>query len=274
MRRISFVATALALAVTLAPAAGAWAQTQTVNGRIEHIEPGSRTLYFSDGRIVTLAPGATLWVDGREVPIETLRRGMNVVVQTGAAGTMTQAPSASGTMQGHPPVTASGTVARVDSERGIVTFQDGRTLRVSRGSQVWEASNLDDIRPGEQALLSNAYPTGYAAASNVPSDRVRMGRVIKVDPARSMVLLEDGTWIGVAPTTRMRMNGREGRTQVQPGDELIVVIAETQPRPARQRPPVAGGAGAPSALSREALVERWDALQADEVHIIRRPQAP
>jgi len=175
-------------------------------------------------------------------------------------------------------VTASGIVATVDSGRGMVTFQDGRTLRVGRGSQVWEASSLKDIQQGEQALLSNAYPGGYAAAGNMPSDRMRMGRVIKVDPGRSIVLLDDGTWIRIAPTTRMQLNGREGRTQLQPGDELVVVITEiqlraAQPAPRQQAERLQDGAAA-SAMSREALVERWDAPQADEVHIFRRHQSP
>jgi hypothetical protein len=79
MQMLRIFSVVLGTALVLGPSAGAWAQA-LVNGRIEYIEPVSRTLYFSDGRIVTLEPGATLWVDGRELPLETLRRGMTVSV--------------------------------------------------------------------------------------------------------------------------------------------------------------------------------------------------
>lgn len=281
MRTKSIVSTALVTALALAPLSAAWAQGD-VSGRLKHIEPGSRTLYFQDGRIVTLEPGATLWVDGRELPIETLRSGMNVVVRDGGTSGQpsAQASPSPTAVKGHPRVTASGTVAKVDADQGLVTFQDGRTLKLGHGSQVWEESNLNDIQPGEQVLLRDAQPATYAGMTNVPAERMRMGRVVEMDHTRSMVRLDDGHWVRISPTTRMRMNGREAQVQLQPGDELIVVIGEVQPTPQAPRAQAGASEGqrqageAPSAMPREGLVERGDPVQADEVHIFRRRQSP
>jgi hypothetical protein len=119
---------------------------------------------------------------------------------------------------------------------------------------------------------------------------MRMGRAIQVDRARSMVLLDDGTWVQVSPRTRMRLNGQDSRTQtaIVPGDELLIVVSGSQPR-AGERSAVTAGRNAgqqqqqqaaaspspdPSALARESLVDRWDTVQADEVHIFRRHQSP
>jgi hypothetical protein len=277
----------VALVGSLALAPGAWAQTD-VTGRIENFEPASRTLYFNDGRIVTLSPGATLWVDGREIPIETLRRGMTVVVRDDRASSGAQSAStdagrpagAAPALPAHPAVTASGTVARVDADNGVVTFQDGRSLKIERG-QIWEASNLDDVHPGDQVLLQNARPTAYSALGTMHPDRTRMGRAIQVDSARSMVLLDNGTWVRLAPQTRMRLNGQaaQARTVILPGDELIIVVSEaTQPQGGRSAA-MAGGrqaspSDAPSAMAREGLVSRGDIVSADEVHIFRRHQSP
>jgi hypothetical protein len=131
MQMLRILSIVLGTALVLGPPAGALAQAQ-VNGRVAYIEPGSRTLYFTDGRIVTLEPGATLWVDGHELLLETLRR-------------------------------------------------------------------------------------------------------------------------------------KEARTQIAPGDEVIVVVTGEHATPVT---------AAPSAMSREPLVKRGDVVQADDVHIFRRHQSP
>jgi hypothetical protein len=133
-----------------------------------------------------------LWVDGREIPLETLRRGMTVSVREGAAD------EAAPVLPAHPSVTASGTVASVDADKGVVTFQDGRSLKIQRG-QVWEASNLADIHPGDRVLLQDARPTAYSALGAMHPERTRMGRAIQVDRARSMVLLDNGTGVRLSP---------------------------------------------------------------------------
>ncbi|HXH81358.1 MAG TPA: hypothetical protein VNN07_00350 [Candidatus Tectomicrobia bacterium] len=288
--RASIIVGAFTAVLALAPLTAAAQQRPgpgniptDVLGRLQHIEPQSRTLYFQDGRIVTLEPGATIWVDGREVSIETLRPGMTVVVRDGQPATTASAQAqarrstqAAQALPSHPPVTASGTVAKVDEDARTVTFQDGRTLKLGPRSRVWESSELGDIQPGERAMVEAAQPVGYAMGANIPAGRMRMGRVIDVDPARRMVLLDDGTWVYMTPATKMRLNGREMVTTLQPGDELVVVVSET-PATQEQAPAAMPGAVArprTSTAPQGDAALQGSAVRADEIHIIRRPQAP
>jgi len=274
MRARVIASTALAGVLALAPLASA--QTE-VSGRLQHIEPGSRTLYFTDGRIVTLDPGATVWIDGRQVPIETLRDGMAVVIRTAQATPASPHRSPAASMAHRHAM--SGTIASIDSDNRTVTFQDGRTLRLGPGARVWEGSDLDDIRAGEHVMIQGGELAGYAHGGQMSSDRMRTGTVVKMDKGRSMVLLDDGSWVRVTPGTRMHVNGREMVTELQPGDELIIVLAPagSAAAPSAVTPPAGTVvAPAPSALPRESLQEdvHGQALQADMIHIFRRPQSP
>jgi len=265
MRARVIASTALVAVLALTPLASA--QTE-VSGRLQHIEPGSRTLYFTDGRIVTLSPHATVWIDGREVPIDSLRNGMAVVIRTAQASPT--APHGKVHRQ-----VMSGTIASVDSQNRTVTFQDGRTLRLGPGARVWEGSNLDDIRAGEQVMIQGGELAGYARGGQMSSDRIRTGTVVSMDGARSMVLLDDGSWVRITPSTRMHLAGRDTVTQLQPGDELIIVLAP--PGSSAVAAPSPGSAApAPSALPRETLQEsvQGQAVQAEMIHIFRRPQSP
>jgi hypothetical protein len=283
MRCSSIVfATVLAM-VLLLPPARVSAQAD-VSGRLADIEPGSRTLYFTDGRIVTLEPGATLWVDGRQLPIETVRRGMTVSirdVQHSSKSGAAAVDRSERVVAAHPSVDASGTIASIDADGRMVTLQDGRMFKLGNRAEVWEASNLDDIKSGEQVYLRNAQPAGYPSSMKATPDRMRMGRVTRIDGAHSMVLLDNGTWVVIKPTTRMRLNGKQSTVRLQPGDEVLVVIAERQPGATAQTdsgdPAVNRDTAAkdsPSAMPREDLVGRGDVVQADEIQIFRRPQTP
>lgn len=299
MSRITTTAllTALSLALAapgVAQRADAQGQRPTsipadVLGRLEHVDPGSRTLHFEDGRIVTLEPGATIWVDGRELPIETLRPGMTVVIaggkpahaRSGQAGTstpVTAAPAAGVTrLQEHPPVGAWGTVAQVDPQAGVVVFEDGRSLKVGTRGTAWQPIPLDQVRPGDRLFVENAQPTAYQGTTM--SDRVRMGRVARVDSTRKMVLLDDGTWVSLQPSTQTMMNGQVVVTELQPGDQIVIFVDE----------PGAAGTAAPttsttitreapqaSALPRQTLQEdlQGASVRADRIHIMRRHQTP
>ncbi|HEX6209752.1 MAG TPA: DUF5666 domain-containing protein [Methylomirabilota bacterium] len=271
MRAVMIASTALAAVLTLLPLASARAE---MIGRLQHIEPASRTLYFTDGRIVTLAPGASVWVDGRQIPIEALQSGMTIVIGGAPAPRLVQpAPAAKPMADGYH---ASGTIARIDEANRIVTFQDGRSVKLAPGTRIWEASDLDDIHTGERVMIEGGQLAAYGPVGDLSSERTRMGRVIEVDRDRSMALLEDGTWIGVTPTTRMRVDGRDMVTQLQPGDEVIVVLAPPMTATAPRVVVTPGGTPVPSALPRDALQEAWPAriLHADTIHIFRRPQSP
>lgn len=261
MRARVIASTALVAVLALAPLASA--QTE-VSGRLQHIEPGSRTLYFTDGRIVTLSPHATVWIDGREVPIDSLRNGMAVVIRTA------QASPASPHGKAHRHV-MSGTIASVDSQNRTVTFQDGRTLRLGPGARVWEGSSLGDVRAGDHVIVQGGELAAYTHGSQMPADRIRTGTVVSMDGARSMVLLDDGSYVRITPDTRMHLGGRDTVTQLHPGDELIIVLA-----PAAGAPSTGSVSQAPSALPRETLQDsvQGQPVQAELIHIFRRTQSP
>jgi len=299
MSRITTAAllTALSLALAapgVAQCADAQAQRPTsipadVLGRLEHVDPGSRTLHFADGRIVTLEPGATIWVDGRELPIETLQPGMTVVIaggkpaharpgQVGPRAPVTAAPAAgAASLQGHPPVDAWGTVAQVDPQAGVVVFEDGRSLKVGTRGTAWQPIPLDQVRPGDRLFVENAQPAAYQGTTM--SDRIRMGRVARVDSTRKMVLLDDGTWVSLQPSTKTMMDGQVVVTELQPGDQIVIFVDE----------PGTAGTAAPtasttttreepqaSALPRQTLQENLQgaSVRADQIHIMRRHQTP
>ncbi|HXH84438.1 MAG TPA: hypothetical protein VNN07_16150, partial [Candidatus Tectomicrobia bacterium] len=193
-----------------------------------------------------------------------------------ATGVSSQAAQA---VPGHPPVTASGVVARVDEDARTVTFQDGRTLKLGPGSRVWESSEVGDIQPGERAMVESAQPAGYGTGAGIPADRMRMGRVVRVDDGPKMVLLDNGTWVVLSPTTTLKMNGRDTVTTLQQGDEVVVVITETPPgEQALTAPSAMPGAVAqpssPRATPQRELGFQGNAVRAEEIHIIRRPQSP
>lgn len=299
MSRITTTALLAALSLALAAPgiaqrADAQAQRPTsipadVLGRLEHVDPGSRTLHFEDGRIVTLEPGATIWVDGRELPIETLRPGMTVVIagekpgqaRPGQAGVTAPAAAAPATgvirLEEHPPVDVWGTVAQVDPQAGVVVFEDGRSLKVGPRGTAWQPIPLAQVRPGDRLFVENAQPTAYQGTTM--SDRMRMGRVARVDSTRRMVLLDDGTWVSLQPSTRTMMNGEVVVTELQPGDQIVIFVDE--PGPAGTAAPttsttITREAPQASALPRQTLQEDMQgaSVRADRIHIMRRHQTP
>jgi hypothetical protein len=111
------------------------------------------------------------------------------------------------------------------------------------------------------------------------SDRIRMGRVARVDSTRKMVLLDDGTWVSLQPSTKTMMDGQVVVTELQPGDQIVIFVDE----------PGTAGTAAPtasttttreepqaSALPRQTLQENLQgaSVRADQIHIMRRHQTP
>lgn len=90
--------------------------------------------------------------------------------------TLTEGPAP---IPDHPPVTTSGVVASFDVTGGIVTFQDGRMVKLTDGSTVLGR----DLRPGDELFVVMAGPmegspppsalTAPDGAADVPSARPR-----------------------------------------------------------------------------------------------------
>lgn len=251
-RRILLAFAAVALAATTV-----WAQGRDVTGTVAYIDAATRTIYLTDGRSLRVAPGALITVDGREFPIEALRPGATVTV----ASVSPASPTVS-TPLGHPPIDASGTVARIDRHNGIITLQDGRMLKMTDQTLVWQPSRIDTLQPGAQVFVRNAQPV-FASTPGAPGG-MRMGTVLSVDPANALIRLDDGTLVRVTPATKLRMSDRDLLlSDLRRGDEVMIST----------RPPVVTDSGvAVSALPREALGAVT--LDASEIQVMRRVQAP
>jgi hypothetical protein len=247
----------LALAVLALTATTVWAQGRDVTGTVAYVDAANRTIHLTDGRSLRVAPGALINVDGRQFPIEALRPGATVTV----ASASPVSPTVS-TPPGHPPIDASGTIARIDRYNNIITLQDGRMLKMTDQTLVWQPSRIDTLYPGAQVFLRNAQPV---FASTPAPAATRMGTVLSVDPGNTLIQLDDGTLVRVTPATRLRMGDRDLLlSDLRRGDEVMIST----------RAPVVTDSGvAVSALPREAT-SGVITLDASEIQVMRRVQAP
>jgi hypothetical protein len=147
----------------------------------------------------------------------------------------TSAPSSStaavAPIPGHPPITTTGVVAKIDPATGVVVFQDGRTVKLTDRSKVLTPVDLAAVRPGTPVVVRNAVPVA-TPSTRAAGKRQRMGTVASVDQQNQLVRLTDGTSLRVKDSTNMHM-GTQGATiiltDLRPGDELVIVMADEAP---------------------------------------------
>jgi hypothetical protein len=154
---------------------------------------------------------------------------------------------------GHPPITTSGVVKSFDHATMILTFQDGRMVKITDQTQVQPAVG-GRLRPGEQVIVTNAMPVGVwdpsqRAALKTTLNQQRMGTVASVDEPGRTVSLTDGSTVNVPSSTRIHM-GTAGTVitlgDVHPGDELVVIMVDSRAPTADVTAPAT-----PSALPRD-----------------------
>jgi hyperosmotically inducible protein len=156
-------------------------------------------------------------------------------------------------------IDATGVVSSVDTATGTITLQDGRVLRATSDTVVWQAEPLKDVRPGTQVLVRGAVPVGVQPAVTTAPPEWRMGTVSRVDHGASHIVLSDGTVVRVSSATVVHRRGtRVGLDQVAPGAEVVV---RTQPT----RTVSAEGSALPGAVSSAAL------LDASEINVVWTP---
>lgn len=159
-------------------------------------------------RIVQIAS----WVKG-------VKRIVNDIQVSGDATSSTVATSPSTRPSGSARVDATGSVATVDRTTGALALADGRVVRVTDGTLIWQATTVEALRPGTQVLIRNGTPGGVAGRA---ADW-RMGTVRSVDRAAGRLVLTDGTVVRVTPSTIVQ-RGSERLTldALQPGSEIVV----------------------------------------------------
>lgn len=261
----------VAMVSTLALGAPALAQQEAplgeIRGTVEHIDQATGTIHLTDGQVIHVEPGTTIRVDGETVTLGALQRGAAVVVSQ-----QPTPPAAPGALATHPPVDATGTIARVDPQTRTIVFQDGRRFQATNRTSVWQPSALDAVQPGAQVFLQDAQPTGFQAAAGQPAvtGDYRMGTVAHVDEDQAIVRLRDGTNVRVSPGVRLHSEGRVvAMRDLQPGDEVMIRL---KPAPAAAPGVAERVEDAPAALPGTALHEVT--VGADDVQVFRRPQAP
>jgi hypothetical protein len=160
---------------------------------------------------------------------------------------------------GHPPITTSGVVSSFDAGTGILSFEDGRMVKLTDQSTAGPGGAV--VRPGDRIVVQNVLPVGVRSGPKTLVDRAhRMGTVASVDEPNAVVRLTDGTTLRVASTTNIH-SGVAGSsmllTDLRPGDEVVVVLvdeAAAAPPVASAAPPAPGTnvTTSPSALPRQA----------------------
>jgi len=209
IRTIGFPTTIVALSLA---AATAFAQETQISGTVSSIDPATRTISFADGSVVRLQPGAIVMINGRQSALESLTPGTNATVVSRGPNTGTVGTSPASSTYG-----MTGTVAQVDRQNGVITLQDGRTVRLSGQSFVWQATPIQAIQPGSQIFVGNVQSAAVSAQQPVavaPQQPVAVapppavvGTVRSVDRNNSVIALQDGTYVKVLPTTRVQSGG-------------------------------------------------------------------
>jgi hypothetical protein len=158
---------------------------------------------------------------------------------------------------GHPPITASGVVSSFDAGTGILSFEDGRMVKLTDQSTAGPGGAV--VRPGDRIIVQTVLPVGVRSGPKLLVDGAhRMGTVAAVDEPNAVVRLTDGTTLRVASTTNIH-SGVAGSsmllTDLRPGDEVVIVLVDdpAAPRAAATAPPASSTdvTTSPSALPRQ-----------------------
>lgn len=245
----------------------AYAQVPETRGTVQRVDTLTRTIYFTDGRTLRLDPTTRLYVGNREVRLTDVQPGWILATAgpTVAPGTVVAQPIAP---SGAPvsAVDATGIVGQVDPRTGTITLQDGRIVRVTPGTTVWQPVTIGSVMPGASVFVRNAEPLDFRPATPPAAARsFQMGTVSSVDAANAHVTLSDGTVIHLRPGTHATFNGQTiALGDLRAGDEVVVGV------PAGSAVTVAPAGPAVSALPARAV----GVIEGDYLYVVRRPQAP
>ncbi len=245
--RLTLAALALSTMVGIGVAGAA-----DISGTVQRIDAPTGTVYFTDGRVVRVDPGTRVRVGDRDMWLADVQPGW-VLALPGATVT----PSVV-SVPASPSVNATGVVAQADARTGTVTLQDGRVLRVTPGTTLWQPVTVGSLAPGAAVFVRNAQPLDFQPSAARP---FRMGTVSSVDAANSRVVLSDGTTVYVRPGSRMVSDGRTiAISDLRVGDEVVVGL------------PVAAvpTSTAVSAMPRSVV----GLVEADSLYVVSPRQAP
>ena len=250
------------------------AQVSEAKGTVQRVDASTGMVYFTDGRTMRLDPNTRIYVGNREVRLSDIEPGW-ILVTSGPSVTpgsvLVQSATPAPALVQPTGIDATGIVASVDARTGTVTLQDGRVVRVTPGSTVWQPVTIGSVMPGASVFVRNAEPldfrpmaspTATPTAAPVVSRPYQMGTVSTSDPTRPQIVLSDGTIVQLRPGGTVSLNGQPvALTDLRTGDEIIIGL------PAGSTAVTGQGA---SALPRSAV----GIVQADSINIVRRSPTP
>jgi hyperosmotically inducible protein len=184
----------------------------------------------------------------RAVQIAGSVKGVRTVVSniqvTGAP--VTPAPPPTASVPDPSTVDVTGVVSQVDPSTGTVILQDGRVLRITGQTLVWQPSTIEALRPGSQVLVRGAAPVRVQPST---TGEWRMGTVRAVDRAASQIVLTDGTVVRLSPSVNIR-RGSERLTleQIAPGSEVVIRPMASSPTGAAEGSALPGRMGTAAAV--------------------------
>ncbi|HEX3176127.1 MAG TPA: BON domain-containing protein [Methylomirabilota bacterium] len=144
----------------------------------------------------------------------------------GTAGSPSASPTAtsaspSAPASGTESVDATGVVASVDAASGTITLTDGRILKTTPGTALWQPVTLSAVHAGTEVFVRGATPAGYQPVA-APTEW-RMGTVSRVNAAANQLVLTDGTLVRVSPATSVLQGGRRvSLGDIHPGAEVVI----------------------------------------------------
>jgi BON domain len=152
-------------------------------------------------------------------------------------------------------VDVTGVVAHVDPATGTLTLQDGRVLRITSQTVVWQPVPIETLRPGAQVLVRSAEPV--VVQPGAPNEW-RMGTVASVDRATSRLVLTDGTVVRVSPSVNIR-RGSERLTleQIAPGSEVVIRPMTPSATATAEGSALPGGMGTPAVIDAAEINVAW-----------------
>jgi hypothetical protein len=117
-------------------------------------------------------------------------------------------------------VDVTGVVSQADPATGTIILQDGRVLRMTNETMLWQPTTIQSLQPGTPVLVRGVAPIGVQSG---PTAGWRMGTVRTVDPTASRIALSDGTVVRLSPAVNIR-RGAERLTveQIAPGSEVVI----------------------------------------------------
>src|SRR6266850_3836437 len=180
----------------------------------------------------------------------------NIQVAGAATPPSSSGSGTSSTSPATPSVDATGTVAAVDPSSGTITLSDGRVLRATDRTAVYQPTTVQALKPGDHVLVRGATPATVRAPES------RTGTVSRVDTTRRQLVLTDGSVVRVGSSASVH-RGTERLTlgQVEPGAEVVIQLA---PVPS----------ASPGTTATRPAPEAAAAVDATDVSVVWTPSAP